>query len=110
MADSLNDDFTLDALAHIETRRPNIPIFHILASVGQMVSIDFLVKNGHAGAWSRTALINWLADNPDGLPKTWRDLVSVFRSIQADEVANGIEELFVSAEFVNYYCNYVFTK
>jgi len=90
--DSLNDDFTLDALAHIETRRPNIPIFHILASVGQMVNIDFLMKNGQE-AWSRTALINWLDDNPDRLPKTWRDLVSVFRYIQAEEVAIGIETI-----------------
>lgn len=96
---SLNDEFTLEALAHIETVKPEIPIFHILASVGTMVAITSIppqdTQTSSASSRPGSPLIDWLT-NPNKNPRKWRDLLNAFREIRADDVANMIEKLFVS--------------
>lgn len=92
---TLNDDFTLEALAHIETRRPEIPIFHILASVGEMVTTPQDTARSSAQS-NRTALIEWLNNNHTKSPRKWMDLVQHFKDIGAGDEATKIEQLFVS--------------
>ena len=95
---SLNDEFTLEALAHIETIKPEIPIFHILASVGTMVAITSIPQQDTqtiSTSVPGSPLIDWLT-NRNKQPRKWRDLLNAFREIRADDVANMIEKLFVS--------------
>ena len=97
MSRTLNDEFTLEALAHIETTRPEIPIFHILASVGEMVTPALQdTETSSARSKPRTALIERLNNNRTKSPRKWMHLVEYFKDIKAVDEATKIEQLFVS--------------
>lgn len=97
MSRTLNDEFTLEALAHVETRRPEIPIFHIFASVGEMVNTGLQdTETSSAQSKPRTALIEWLNNNRIKRRRTWMYLVEYFKEIKAVDEATKIEQLFVS--------------
>ena len=97
MSHTLNDEFTLEALAHVETRRPKIQIFHILASVGKMLTPGLQdTETSSAQSKPRTALIEWLNNNRTESPRKWMHLVEYFKDIKAVKEATKIEQLFVS--------------